>query len=271
MPELPEVETTCRGITPHILNHTIKNVVIRNHKLRWPIPRNLPEKTIGQAVNDITRRGKYLLIHLNNGTIIMHLGMSGSLRICNLNTTPEKHDHIDFIFDNNKLLRLRDPRRFGAVLWTQKPAFQHKLLKSLGPEPLSDNFNDEYLHQISRKRTCSIKALIMNSHIVTGVGNIYACESLFLAGINPKRKAGTLTIARCTKLVNAVKEILESAIKLGGTTLKDFTRENGQPGYFSNKLNVYGNTNNACPNCSKQITQINQQGRSTFYCTTCQK
>ena len=272
MPELPEVETSRRGIEPHILNKKIKDVIIRQYKLRWPIPRSLPDKIAGQKLVEISRRGKYLLLNFHNaGTVIIHLGMSGSLRICSPSTPAGKHDHIDFIFSNNKILRLTDPRKFGCVLWTKQAIEKHRLISKLGPEPLIDKFNTEYFYERSRKRQCSIKAFIMNSHIVVGVGNIYASESLFIAGINPVRKAGGVSRSRCEKLVTAIKQILAEAIKQGGTTLRDFTREDGQPGYFSQQLKVYGKKSDACTQCGKNIKQIEQQGRSTFYCTTCQK
>ena len=272
MPELPEVETSRRGIEPHILNRKIKDVIIRQHKLRWPIPKSLAAKITSHKLTQVARRGKYLLLDFDQaGTVIIHLGMSGSLRICTPSTPAEKHDHIDFIFSNRKVLRLTDPRKFGCVLWTKHLVEQHKLLSKLGPEPLSDEFDTEYLYSQSRKRSCSIKSFIMNSHIVVGVGNIYASESLFMAGINPNRKAGSISKARCEKLVAAIKEILNAAIKQGGTTLRDFTRENGQPGYFAQQLQVYGRAKEACPECGKSIKQISQQNRSTFYCTNCQK
>ena len=271
MPELPEVETTRSGIEPHILNKKIKDVVIRQHKLRWPIPKNLASKITQLKLTQVARRGKYLLLRFSNtGTVIIHLGMSGSLRICSASSPIEKHDHIDFIFSNKKILRFTDPRKFGCVLWTKQEPEKHKLLSKLGPEPLEDIFNTEYLYAQSRKRSCSIKTFIMNSQIVVGVGNIYASESLFMAGINPARKAGSISKARCEKLVIAIKKILEAAIKQGGTTLRDFTRENGQPGYFAQQLQVYGRTNEPCPVCDKPVKQISQQNRSTFYCTRCQ-
>ena len=271
MPELPEVETCRSGIEPHILNQIIKDIVIRQHKLRWPIPKKLPEYATKQRIKAVTRRGKYLLINLETGTIIIHLGMSGSIRICNPSTPAGKHDHIDIICDNNKAIRLTDPRKFGCVLWTKNDPLTHKLLNKLGPEPLDSEFNDDMLYNASRKRTCSIKSYIMNSHIVVGVGNIYACEALFLAGINPKRKSGSLTKTRYQKLTTQIKKTLRAAIKQGGTTLKDFTRENGQPGYFAQELNVYGRAGLPCVVCHKPLTQITQQQRSTFYCTKCQK
>lgn len=271
MPELPEVETSRRGIEPHLLNKKINDVIIRQHKLRWPIPKSLPAKIKYSKLAQISRRGKYLLFEFENaGTVIIHLGMSGSLRICTPSSQAGKHDHVDFIFSNRKILRLTDPRKFGCVLWTKKPAEDHKLLSKLGPEPLSDSFNPDYFHKTSRKRNCTIKAFIMNSHVVVGVGNIYASESLFLAGINPNRKAGSLSKPRCEKLVLAIKKILADAIRQGGTTLRDFTREDGQPGYFAQKLQVYGRNNEACHKCGNPIKQASQQNRSTYYCTHCQ-
>lgn len=275
MPELPEVETSRRGIEPHILGQRIKSVIIREYRLRWPIPKLLPAKIHNQTVTQVSRRGKYLLLQFGKnrtvGTVIIHLGMSGSLRICPISTPAEKHDHIDFIFSNNKILRLKDPRKFGCVLWTAQAPEQHKLLRKLGPEPLNDEFSADFLYKKSRKRSCSIKAFIMNSHTVVGVGNIYASESLFIAGINPKRKAGSLSRLRTEKLVEAIKQILISAIEQGGTTLRDFTREDGQPGYFAQQLFVYGKAGEPCAKCGHPVKQFTQQQRSTFYCTSCQK
>lgn len=271
MPELPEVETSRRGIEPHLLNKTIKNVTIRQHKLRWPIPKNLPALAEGKKIRAVCRRAKYLYLKLDNGCIIIHLGMSGSLRICTDKTPPEKHDHVDIRVNSNTVLRLRDPRKFGCVLWTADDINEHKLIKSLGPEPLDDVFTAQYLYQKSSKRTCSIKSFIMNSHMVVGVGNIYASESLFKAGISPKRKAGSVSLIRFEKLVAAIKVTLRESIEQGGTTLKDFTGGDGQPGYFAQKLLVYGRTNDDCTNCGKPIKQFTQQARSTFYCSSCQK
>lgn len=271
MPELPEVETTRRGIEPHILRQTIKETVIRQRRLRWPIPRQFAGKVRNRQINSVSRRGKYLLLRLDNGCILIHLGMSGSLRICNAATPVQKHDHVDFVMGNGKILRLRDPRKFGAVLWTNNPPETHELLASLGPEPLHDDFDADYLHARTRKRSASIKSVIMNSRIVVGVGNIYACESLFLAGINPGRKAGSMSPARCEKLVAAIKQVLTASITQGGTTLRDFVRENGEPGYFAQQLFVYGKAGEPCSKCGKSIKQITQQQRSTFYCTQCQK
>lgn len=207
MPELPEVETTRLGIAPHITGHTIKNIVVRNKNLRWPISATLKKDLLNQKFQKIDRRGKYLLCYTNNGCMIMHLGMSGSLRIVSKDIKPEKHDHLDILFASGNILRFHDPRRFGSVLWTRKDPLQHKLLKHLGPEPLSEDFNEEWLYSRSRKRTQAIKNFIMDSHNVVGVGNIYASESLFLAGINPKRKAGNVSLERYERLTNAIKKI----------------------------------------------------------------
>jgi len=271
MPELPEVETTRRGIEPFISHQIISDIVIRQRSLRWPVPKQLRQKARNQTVQSVDRRGKYLLLRLDNGTIIIHLGMSGSLRICSTGTPVEKHDHVDFVLGNQRILRLRDPRKFGAVLWTADAPEKHELLSPLGPEPLQEDFNAEYLFECTRKRTASIKSVIMNSHIVVGVGNIYACESLFLAGINPRRKAGSLSIKRCEKLVSAIKQVLAASITQGGTTLRDFIRENGEPGYYAQKLFVYGKAGEACAQCGRPIRQIKQQQRSTFYCSHCQR
>jgi len=271
MPELPEVETSRRGIEPYLLNKKIKQVTIRQHKLRWPIPKDLPALAEGQKIREVCRRAKYIYLKLDNGNIIIHLGMSGSLRICTDKTIAEKHDHIDIQVSSNKILRLRDPRKFGCVLWAPDDINQHRLIKPLGPEPLDDFFDATYLHDKASNRTCSIKALIMNSHIVVGVGNIYASEALFRAGINPKRKAGNISLVRLEKLVTAIKLTLQLAINEGGTTLRDFTGINGQPGYFAQKLLVYGRNGNPCTQCSEPIKQFSQQARSTFYCSNCQK
>ena len=271
MPELPEVETTRRGIEPHIRHHVISDLIVRKRALRWPVPRQLGRKICGQHIRAVDRRGKYILLRLETGTVIIHLGMSGSLRVCPPDTPARKHDHVDFVLDNNLALRLHDPRRFGAVLWTEHDPGQHKLLSALGPEPLGASFDAAYLYRCTRKRSASIKSMIMNSHIVVGVGNIYACESLFLAGINPKRKAGSLSLARCAKLVATIRQVLTESITLGGTTLRDYIRESGQPGYFALKLRVYGRAGEPCPQCGRPVRRIVQQQRSTFYCTHCQR
>lgn len=270
MPELPEVETSRCGIEPYLREQTITKIAIRQHKLRWPIPKNLPSLAQGQKIQDVCRRAKYIYLKLDNGNIIIHLGMSGSLRICDIGTPPEKHDHIDITVASKKILRLRDPRKFGCVLWQANDINEHKLIAPLGPEPLENDFTAQYLHTKAAKRQCSIKALIMNSHIVVGVGNIYASEALFRAGINPKRKAGNISLIRLQKLVDAIKLTLSLAIEEGGTTLRDFTGISGQPGYFAQKLLVYGRTGEPCTQCAEPIKQFTQQARSTFYCSKCQ-
>ena len=271
MPELPEVETSRRGIEPYILDQTVSDVVIRQKQLRWPITSTLKKQLNQQIIRQVDRRGKYILLRTDIGTVIMHLGMSGSLRIIDNQVAAGKHDHIDICFANNKILRFHDPRRFGSVLWTKADPLQHKLLIKLGPEPLSDEFTAEYFYEMSRKRKVAIKTFLMNSHIVVGVGNIYANESLFSAGINPKRLAEKISLARYQKLIPIIKKILQRSIEQGGTTLKDFTQQDGKPGYFQQTLLVYGKNNQPCPNCGKPIKQITQAQRSSFYCTHCQK
>jgi len=271
MPELPEVETSRRGIEPHIINKKVTAVIIRQKQLRWPIPATLKTQLVNHKIDSVERRGKYILLRTQAGTVILHLGMSGSLRILKKSIAAEKHDHVDIVFNNNKILRLRDPRRFGAVLWTKTDPLKHKLLKSLGPEPLEDEFTAEYLFVTSRNRKVAIKTFLMNSHIVVGVGNIYANESLFAAGINPKRAANKISLAHYQKLVPEIKRILKQSIEQGGTTLKDFINEDGKPGYFQQTLSVYGRTSEPCINCTKPIKQITQAQRSTFYCAHCQR
>lgn len=271
MPELPEVETTRCGIAPHIENNIITKVIVRNRNLRWPIPTGLNSKLNQQKILSVTRRAKYLLIETNIGSLIIHLGMSGSLRILPGNETVEKHDHFELQFKDGLCLRLRDPRRFGCVLWTKDDPQQHKLLLNLGPEPLDKAFNAERLFEKSRKRKTTIKQFIMDAKIVVGVGNIYASESLFLAAIKPTRPAGKITKQNANDLSSAIKKILTQAIKRGGTTLKDFRSSDGKPGYFQQKLKVYDRKNEPCTQCKKLIKQVTLGQRSTFYCSYCQK
>ena len=271
MPELPEVETTRSGIEPHIKNQNISRVEIHNHSMRWPIPKDLPKLANRRKIQSVDRRGKYLLIKLSNGTIIIHLGMSGSLRISTAEKPLRKHDHFVLSLASGKQLRLYDPRRFGAVLWWGADLNEHPLLSSLGPEALEDLFTAAYLHNTCSNRKVSIKQHIMNSKVVVGAGNIYASEALFRAGINPKRKAGSVSLSRCEKLVTAIKSVLTESIRQGGTTLKDFLRENGEPGYFKQQLKVYDRANEPCPECGNSIKQIVLGQRSTFYCTLCQR
>ncbi len=270
MPELPEVETTRKGILPYINQQTVSEVIIRQPKLRWLVPDEIHDMH-GEVIQSVTRRGKYILLETSKGTALIHLGMSGSLRVLDVGTEVEKHDHVDIIFENKKLIRLRDPRRFGAVLWTTKNPLKHKLIRSLGPEPLGEDFNADYLFQYSRGRKVSIKQFIMNGHVVVGVGNIYACESLFKAGISPKALAGKVSKKRYENLVEVIKKVLARAIEQGGTTLKDFVSATGDPGYFQQQLNVYGRAGEACLMCESTIKQIKQGQRSTFYCAKCQK
>ncbi len=270
MPELPEVETTRRGISPYLEGQKISKIIVRNKKLRWPVPQSIHDME-GERVTCVARRGKYILLHTRRGTALLHLGMSGSLRVVEKGSAHQKHDHVDIELDNNKALRLRDPRRFGALLWTVDDPHQHKLIRSLGPEPLGDAFTPAYLYQQSRGRSVSIKQFIMNAQVVVGVGNIYACESLFMSGISPKRLAGKISRKRYEKLVSMIREVLAQAIQQGGTTLRDFVQAEGKPGYFQQQLNVYGRAGEACLKCDSAIKQIKQGQRSTFYCSHCQR
>lgn len=270
MPELPEVETTKRGIEPYLLNRTIKSVVVRHRGLRWPIPTGLEKELANQRVNTITRRGKYILLGVKNGTMIIHLGMSGSLRRVKCSETPEKHDHVDIVV-GQYCIRFRDPRRFGAILFTRDDPLQHKLLKQLGPEPLDKGFSGEYLFRRSRNRKVSIKQFIMDSKVVVGVGNIYASESLFYAGINPNRAAGKISKVRYQELTRSIKKVLRAAIKQGGTTLQDFTNSEGNPGYFKQKLAVYGRAGEPCTQCGKAVKHLVQGQRASYYCSYCQR
>ncbi|HUX91232.1 MAG TPA: bifunctional DNA-formamidopyrimidine glycosylase/DNA-(apurinic or apyrimidinic site) lyase [Gallionellaceae bacterium] len=271
MPELPEVETTLRGLSPHLTSQRIAKVTIRNPHLRWPIPANLPGILRNQTIRRLYRRAKYLLLECDSGTLILHLGMSGSLRILPALTLPEKHDHFDLQLANGTLMRLRDPRRFGAVLWHEGDIARHPLLASLGPEPLQEDFNAAYLYRATRKRSAAIKQVIMDSHTVVGVGNIYASESLFHAGIRPQLAASKLSLPRCARLVQTIRATLSASIAQGGSTLRDFTDSDGKPGYFQQSYAVYGRTGDPCRVCGTPIKQIVQGQRSTFYCPNCQK
>lgn len=270
MPELPEVETTCRGIAPHITGHTIEQVIIRNPSLRWPITVNLDQILPGLSIQAVSRRAKYLLFSTSVGTMLIHLGMSGSLRIVSRDLPPGKHDHVDFIFTNGTVLRFNDPRRFGAVLWTQAPAEEHALLRDLGPEPLRDGFSGDLLYTLSRTRKVPVKSFIMDSHIVVGVGNIYANEALFMAGILPTRQAGKVSLARYQQLADCIRVVLQHSIDQGGTTLRDFVNEAGNPGYFKQQLRVYGRTGQPCINCQQPLKELRLANRSTVFCSHCQ-
>ena len=272
MPELPEVETTKKGIQPYLANTTITGVIIRQFSLRWPIANDLADVLTNQIINRVSRRAKYLLIEFDKGTLMIHLGMSGSLRI--LDKLEQgilgKHDHIDIELSNGYILRYNDPRRFGSVLWTSDPISQHKLIAHLGPEPLLKEFNAEYLQRQAQLKRCSVKTLIMNGKVVVGVGNIYANESLFLANIHPRTPAQSMSISQSVKLTEQIKSVLERAIKSGGTTLKDFTNSDGKPGYFAQHLNIYGRKGEDCFICKSRIQHYKESQRVTYYCPLCQ-
>ncbi|KAA0445922.1 MAG: bifunctional DNA-formamidopyrimidine glycosylase/DNA-(apurinic or apyrimidinic site) lyase [Candidatus Thioglobus sp.] len=269
MPELPEVETTKLGLQALIIHQQVKKAVLYRDNLRWEIPQHLPKTLANQVVNSIDRRGKYLLLRFEVGMLIIHLGMSGSIKVLQSDEPLKKHDHFELIFTNGKCMRLNDPRRFGAVLFTQNNS--HPLLDNLGVEPLEDEFDEAYLYNKSRRKKQNIKAFIMDSKIVVGVGNIYACESLFCSGINPQNQADSVSKKRYKALTQCIKKILIQSIKAGGTTLQDFSAVDGQPGYFSQTLSVYGRKSENCDKCNSKISRITQNQRSTFYCPLCQK
>jgi formamidopyrimidine-DNA glycosylase len=271
VPELPEVETTRRGLQPHLVGRTISQTQIHDPRLRWRVASTLAADLQGQNIHAVERRAKYLLLRLDRGTLIWHLGMSGSLRVLPIATPRLKHDHIDLQLDSGQLLRFNDPRRFGCCIYTTAPPEQHALLHKLAPEPLTERFDAQYLHRVTRKRRVAIKQLVLNGQLVTGVGNIYASESLFRARIRPGRAAHTLTRAECARLVRAIRAVLQLAIRAGGTTLRDYVNVEGAPGYFKQKLYVYERAGQACRVCKAPIKQIAQGQRSTYYCAQCQK
>ena len=271
MPELPEVETTRRGIEPYLLGHHISKLTIHQWQLRWAIPKQIKRIT-DQTINAVERRGKYILIKTDAGTAIVHLGMSGSLRICtDHKEAKRKHDHVEMQLSSNALLRLHDPRRFGCLLWQNTGEPTHSLLEKLGPEPLSSDFDPAHLIKATRNKKVAIKNLIMNSHIVVGVGNIYASEALFMAGVRPGRAAGRVSHDECQRIVQAIKIILKRSIEQGGTTLRDFVNSDGEPGYFKQSLYVYGKEGEPCQQCDSTIKQKTLGQRSTFYCSECQR
>jgi formamidopyrimidine-DNA glycosylase len=246
-------------------------MIVRDRRLRWPIAAKLEAAIRGQLVQGVDRRAKYLLIRLESGSLIVHLGMSGSLRLIGAKTPPKSHDHWDLVLDSGQALRFHDPRRFGSLHWTQDDVGQHPLLKKLAPEPLNAAFNGEYLFRITRKRTVAIKQLIMNSQLVVGVGNIYASEALFRAGIAPRRAAHRITKAQAQKLSRAIRAVLTAAIKIGGTTLRDYVNADGEVGYFRQKLFVYERAGARCRVCKSTVKQFTQGQRSTYWCPTCQR
>jgi len=270
LPELPEVETTRRGIEPHLKGRILTEVLVREPRLRWPVPPELPGQICGQRILDVGRRGKYLLLHLQSGTLLVHLGMSGSLRILSQSEPPGKHDHVDLITDRGTVARFNDPRRFGAWLWTTDWT-SHPLLSSLGPEPLSPDFSGAHLFRLSRGRKLSVKHFIMDSRVVVGVGNIYANEALFLAGIDPRRAAGRISSNRMDTLADTIRRVLENAIEVGGTTLRDFVNSDGKPGYFRQSLQVYGREGQCCRVCGSPLRHIRLGQRSTVFCAQCQR
>ncbi len=270
MPELPEVETTRRGIAPHCEGQRISKVTVRNASLRWPVPADLAQRLEGEIIRTVDRRAKYLFLNLDAGTVIVHLGMSGSLRIIADQAPPLTHDHIDVQLHNGVVLRFNDPRRFGCWLWSDA-AEAHPLIANLGPEPLSPEFNGPMLYRLSRGKKTPVKSFVMDNHVVVGVGNIYANEALFKAGIHPRRQAGRISLDRYHLLAEAIRETLSAAILMGGTTLRDFVNSDGKPGYFAQSLLVYGRTGEPCPECQAVLKEIRMNNRSTVYCPRCQR
>lgn len=271
MPELPEVETTGRGIAPHIVGKKIHQVIVRQRQLRWLIADDFEASLLNETIERVERRAKYLLLKTQNGTLIIHLGMSGNLRIVPANSPTNFHDHVDIIFDENTVLRFNDQRRFGALVWATGEILKHPLLRDLGVEPLTDDFTPSLLFQMSRRKRVPIKTFLMNGKIVVGVGNIYANEALFLSGILPTRHAGDLSSCDCEKLFGHIREVLAKAIEQGGTTLRDFVNADGKAGYFQQQLHVYGRGNLPCTTCAQPLTEIRLANRTTVFCSHCQK
>lgn len=270
MPELPEVETTLRGLLPHIVGRRVVAVRVREPRLRWRVPAALARELPGQTITSAMRRAKYLLVDTARGTLILHLGMSGSLRVVDCDRPPSAHDHLDIVLEGNRCLRLRDPRRFGSAHWTAAPS-QHPLLRNLGPEPLGTDFTPDYLFRATRSRRIAIRDLLLNARIVAGIGNIYANEALFDAAIRPARAAGRITHAECERLVASLRATLERAIRAGGTTLRDFQNTDGEPGYFQQTLKVYGREKAACLQCGHAVRAVRLGQRRAFYCPECQR
>jgi formamidopyrimidine-DNA glycosylase len=271
MPELPEVETTLRGISPYLIGGRIARLEVREPRLRYPVREGIGAVLVGQRILGLRRRGKYLLIELEQGTLLIHLGMSGSLRVLRGDAPAGPHDHIDLQLAGGHCLRLRDPRRFGMFLWTGEPPDEHPLLRKLGPEPLEPAFDGDHLYDLSRGRRIAVKPFLMDARVVVGVGNIYANESLFLAGIHPSRPSNRVSRERYRRLADQIKRVLEAAIAEGGTTLRDFVQEDGSPGYFSLSLKVYGRAGQTCLSCGETIRQRRIGERSSFYCPRCQR
>ncbi|EGV31275.1 Formamidopyrimidine-DNA glycosylase [Thiorhodococcus drewsii AZ1] len=274
MPELPEVETTLRGIRPHLEGRRIERLLVRETRLRLPIPPEMADRVGGQSILGLSRRSKYLLIQLEHGTLLVHLGMSGSLRVVPAESPPKRHDHLDLILTDGRCLRFHDPRRFGIFLWTPDTPdtlkAEHRLLRDLGPEPLAPTFDGDHLYRSSRKRRVAVKSFIMDAAVVVGVGNIYANESLFLAGILPASPCNTIELERYRRLAEVIRALLLASIEEGGTTLRDFVREDGRPGYFAQSLRVYGRAGEPCKVCGATIRQVRIGQRSSFFCDRCQ-
>jgi len=270
MPELPEVETTRRGVEPHCRGRRVQCVRVRESRLRWPVPADLQERLRGQSIEGVERRAKYLLFHTRRGDLMVHLGMSGSLRVVDPALPPLAHDHVDIVLEGDTCLRFNDPRRFGSMHWLD-PGRAHPLLLHLGPEPLSADFDGARLYRLSRGRRGAIKSFIMDGKVVVGVGNIYASEALFLAGIRPDRPAGRTSLARYERLAETIKLVLTSAIEQGGTTLRDFVGSDGRPGYFAQQLLVYGRSGQPCRVCDSPLRERRLGQRSSVYCVTCQR
>lgn len=270
MPELPEVETTRRGVEPYCIGRNIERIIVRDSRLRWPVPDHLASKLSGQRIVAVDRRGKYLLFQISHGYLLVHLGMSGSLRVVEAATTPGRHDHIDVVLGDGMCLRYHDPRRFGCFLW-QARGENHPLLTNLGPEPLSEDFDGPLLYRLSRRRKGPVKSFIMDGKVVVGVGNIYANEALFLSGIHPGRAAGRISLERYRRLAQCIKQVLTSAIEQGGTTLRDFVGGDGKPGYFAQQLYAYGRSGQPCKVCGTPLQERRLGQRSSVYCVTCQR
>ena len=268
MPELPEVETTRKGIEPFLVRQNIAMIDVRNKQLRWPVSTEIGLLRSVQ-VQAVLRRGKYIILQLDQGAMLIHLGMSGSMRVVEATDAFKKHDHLVFHLADNKQIRFNDPRRFGSVLWSADWQ-THPLICTLGPEPLSEAFDAQYLYALAKRRSVAVKQFIMNSQIVVGVGNIYANEALFLAGIHPKRAAKRISLVRMTTLVAQIKQVLDKAIEQGGTTLRDFVGSDGKPGYFQQQLFVYGRAGEPCKQCATPLKEIRMNNRSTVFCTGCQ-
>ncbi len=270
MPELPEVETARRGIAPALTGRRVTAMVVRERRLRLPLPRRLERELPGRTIDAVERRSKYLLLRAGDGAVILHLGMSGTVRLVPAGAAPERHDHFDIVLDDGIALRFRDPRRFGLALWADGDPLRHALLRNIGPEPFSEDFSGAWLHARARGRKTAIKPFLMDAATVAGVGNIYANEALWIAGVHPLRAAGRISAPRFEHIAAAVRDVLAAAIRQGGTTLRDFHDEQGRKGWFEQELRVYGREGLPCPNCGEPVRSVRQAQRATYYCVACQ-